>query len=109
MLRFGELQVSFGIELLCGINAALPYGHCISTNDFHACCLSPQLWLALGRIFIGRSRNIANRKLGRRGSHLSKLSTTVIRETPQKSSSRVHNCGTLYRPTLLKEEVAVMN
>ncbi|QHN78259.1 2-oxoglutarate dehydrogenase E1 component [Arachis hypogaea] len=58
MLRFGELQVelsllawvSCGIKLLCGINAALPYGHCISTNDFHACCLSLQLWLALERI-----------------------------------------------------------
>ncbi|KAL4392899.1 hypothetical protein AHAS_Ahas03G0391200 [Arachis hypogaea] len=37
----------------------------------------------------GRSRNTANHKLGRRGSHLSKLRTTVIRESPQKSSSRV--------------------
>ncbi|KAL4275983.1 hypothetical protein AHAS_Ahas20G0161700 [Arachis hypogaea] len=37
----------------------------------------------------GRSRNTANHKLGRKGSHLSKLRTTVIRESPQKSSSRV--------------------
>ncbi|XLR34453.1 hypothetical protein HN51_043775 [Arachis hypogaea] len=37
----------------------------------------------------GRSRNTANHKLGRKGSHLSKLRTNVIRESPQKSSSRV--------------------
>ncbi|KAL1298056.1 hypothetical protein HN51_042481 [Arachis hypogaea] len=36
----------------------------------------------------GRSGNTANSKFGRRGSHLSKLSTTVIRKSPQKSSSR---------------------
>ncbi|XP_020968143.1 protein TSS isoform X4 [Arachis ipaensis] len=36
-----------------------------------------------------RSGNTANRKFGCRRSHLSKLSITAIRESPQKSSSRV--------------------
>ncbi|XLR50660.1 hypothetical protein S83_001332, partial [Arachis hypogaea] len=80
------------------ISVALPSLKCqtIQTDDFRACCLSPQLWLALGRIFIGQYGNTANHKLGRRGSRLSKLSTTVIGESPQKSSSRVHKSGTLY-------------
>ncbi|QHO49444.1 uncharacterized protein DS421_1g14000 [Arachis hypogaea] len=82
------------------ISVALPSLKCqtIQTDDFRACCLSPQLWLALGRIFIGQYGNTANHKLGRRGSRLSKLSTTVIGESPQKSSSRVHKSGTLYSP-----------